>query len=735
MTSNDLLSQAEVLKGLSGDRIKRSNVLVRLIENQTAYLLRQAKQPLTIQLTGSTHELRTEAYFEALTLERERTAKPTAQDIERYAKDWAVLIPENAQMQATVAHLLGEKYALVYRSIPGIRNALGLDTESVQHAYHDLFEQTIEAVYEPRVGPFERLRWAWASLARWIDNLPVFWTAFAVALIIGGVTFALPVAAAGIGVIPSIVLMVIIGLINMVTIAAMAETMTRSGSLRYGNAIMGRLVEDYLGPFGSAILSIMLTAFSVGLLLIFYLGISSTLEGSTGIPAEAWMVVLFLIGLYFLSRGSLNSTVAVTMIIAAVNLILMLVLIGISLTHLNVDNLLYVNVPLFNGQSLNLTPLSFIVGVILDTYAAHMMVTLFGKTLLQRDPSGRSVVRGHVIGIACTMVLNILWVIAVNGAVAPEVLASQTGTALVPLIEQIGPSIGVLGAIFAVLSMGLALIQFSLALFNLVKERLNATHVQKLGRLGTFMVSLIPVAAVFLVAEGMAITEAGSFAGLLAVLGVLVDSLVAGTFPVLLLIASRRKGDLVPQSISRFLGNPVLLTVIYAFFWLNIVVHGVFIWQGVVERIGAVLLALLMLWVTIRAIRQGAFSARTVVELRDDQRADGESHVAVVAAGKPHTAALSMQFAQAAQTAQSDSLRVDTFEGLRHVRIDLPPTKELKIWAHQITVEGVNVELPVQGIVQLDGEKQAFQSSGQIVLDTDSPISQVEIALPESSST
>ena len=104
-------------------------------------------------------------------------------------------------------------------------------------------------------------------------------------LIIGGVTLAVPIAAASIGAIPSIILIVIFCLVSMVTIAAMAESVTRSGGIRYGNAFIGRVVGDFLGQGSSVLLTVVLTVFSFGLLLIFYIGIASTLEGSTGLPA------------------------------------------------------------------------------------------------------------------------------------------------------------------------------------------------------------------------------------------------------------------------------------------------------------------------------------------------------------------------------------------------------------------------------------------------------------------
>src|SRR4029450_9851255 len=62
--------------------------------------------------------------------------------------------------------------------------------------------------------------------------------------------------------------------------------------------------------------------------------------------------------------------------------------------------------------------------------------------------------------------------LAVNGAVAPQALAHETGTALAPLGRTVGPAAQVLGSAFAILALGMLSITFSLALFGLMLERL-----------------------------------------------------------------------------------------------------------------------------------------------------------------------------------------------------------------------------------------------------------------------
>jgi len=731
-----LPSREELLSGgLAPGR--RATALLFAIESRTARLVVQSHQATALHLTERAFEEREDAFLEALAEGRDLPVKPTIQDLERYAPHWAPLVSDvRVGVRAALAYYLGQKYLFTRRAVPGVRGALGLDTEAIEGEYQRLYAQPLSSIYAPEITFLDRLRWAWNGLAKRLDALPSFWIAFILTLIIGGVTLGLPIAAAGIGALPSIALIIIFGLINMVTISAMAETVTRSGSIRYGNAFVGRVVADYLGNTSSTILSIVLTAFSFGLLLIFYLGISTTLEGAIGLPSEVWMLFLFLISLYFLSRGSLNVTVVFTIVLTVINLSLLLILSLLAFTQLNLGNLLYMNIPLISDQPFKPSLLSAIIGVILGTYSAHMMVVVFGKMILEREPSGKALTRGHAAGIGLAMIVNCIWVLAVNGAVPPQVLANEPGTALVPLIAQVGPVVGVLGAIFAVLSMGLGLIHFSLALFNLARERLTGQRTMAWGRRGRFLASLSPVLVVFLVAEWLSFSSRVSFAGLLGLLGVLVDSLVGGIFPVLLLVASRRKGELVPEAVHRFLGHPLLITGIYLIYLLNLLFHGLVIWQNTAQRVVGVFVGLLMLGVTINLIRQGGFAPRLVLELREDQRRGGRSLFAITAGGEPLTADVRLGYGDGEQHVQAASGEIRAFASLRNATFHLPATtvRELKVWAHQITPEESAQGLPALLHVHCDSDKQEFdlkQSGGQVVLPLTGEVCRLEINLPE----
>ena len=734
MAKKTIISRDEVLGGLGGRPIKQAATTLALIENRTAQEVAEAQVPAGYGLVETGESTGSQAYLEAIAMGRESLPPPTIQQIERFASDWAILVPKNPRIRATLAHLMSERYALSFADAPGICEALGLDSEAVQSAYEKLYDAPIDSIYAPEVSFADRLRWGWTSLAKKLDALPPAWMAFMFTLIIGGVTLAVPIAAASIGAIPSILLIIFFCVVSMVTIAAMAESVTRSGAIRYGNAFIGRVVGDYLGQASSVLITVVLTAFSFGLLLIFYLGISSTLEGSTGLPAEVWLFVLFGIGLYFLSRGSLNVTVAFSFLITIINTILLFIIGLLALNRLNVDYLTYTNLPFLNGEPFNPALYGSIIGVIMGLFSAHMMVGVFGNMILERVPSGRSLVRGHPAGILAVGLINIFWVVAVNGAVPPPELATESGTALVPLTAQLGQAVGLLGAIFVVLSMGLGLIHFSIALFNLTRERLSPQRAKSLGHPGTFLVSLSPVILVFAIALWMSITGSGSFAGILGFLGVVVDSLMIGIIPVLLLLASRHKGELVPSIVHRILGNRVLAIAIILLYLVILFFHGFVIWQSPAASAAGIIIGLLVIGLTFNMLRKQQFAPRMVVELRDDQRENNQSLLSLVDNGEYAMADLDLKYDGGREDLGTANSALEAFSRLKSVSLQLPQSvsKELKIWVHQITAEGEIGNLPATSALTTRLQKQEAELSAtkdQVIASLDDESSSLEISL------
>ncbi len=322
---------------------------------------------------------------------------------------------------------------------------------------------------------------------------------------------------------------------------------------------------------------------------------------------------------------------------------------------------------------------------------------------------------------------------AFNGAISPQTLAQETGTALTALARLVGPAVNWLGAIFVILSLGMACIHISLGLLFLVEERLPMQAAGWLGGRGRFLLSISPVVAVFLVAEWLSITGQGSFAGLLGFVGVIALPLLGGIFPVLLLAATRRKGDLVPSLVLRFLGHPVVLVGIYLLFLGSIFTYGLLIYQDPVERLVTLLVGSLVLIVTIIMLRRGALNTRVVVELRGDYSPGGQHLFHVTANGQPAGAQVCLNFGQREQRLQAATGDIPDFASLRAATFQLPTTgaSELKVWAHQITPEWASEALPARLTVNCGHEKQELDLGlgGQVLLPLRGEPCQVAIAI------
>ena len=480
-----LFSREEALSGLPA---RRAQALLFAIEQQTAH--RAAEWRALVTLSGLPDgALPPQLLAEALLAEpapdradsttlvvtglgRELLPKPRVNDLERHAPDWAALVPDNPRLRAAVAHLLGQRYRLVHAAVPQVRAALGLDGEAVQLAYERLHGRPLTAIYAPRSTLIDRLRAVAAAPARWLDRLPPFWVAFALLLLLPlpQAFLALPIAAADVGPLPGLAILVLLGALNVLTVGYTAEAAARSGTIRYGNGFVGRLAADLLGGVGSLVVTLAAALLSGLALLASYVGLALTLENFTGIPSEAWTVLAFAVGLTLLSRRTLGLTIGMMLSLATVTVGLILILALLALVHVRSGNL--ESRPLLEADGFDPGILARMLGVGLMCFFGHLLVGQSAKVVLRRDPGGRALARGSAAGTACLTVLLAVWMVAVGGAVSPAALAGYRGTVVVPLADRIGPSAGVLGSLLVVLLLGITSLRSSLILFNLVRERL-----------------------------------------------------------------------------------------------------------------------------------------------------------------------------------------------------------------------------------------------------------------------
>jgi hypothetical protein len=394
-------------------------------------------------------------------------------DLERFAAEWAPLAPENPRLLAAIAKLLGEQYRFTYRDVPGVRAALRLDTPAVAEAYRWLYHADLATIYAPWVSAKERARWALAAFGHWLDALPPFWLVFIYTFALGipQCLVAIPIAAAIVGPAAGIALILLGGLLSFVTVPCIAEAAARNGSLRYGLAYLGTLAEEYLGVPGALLFTVANLVLYLLTVMSAAFAISGALANALVVPAWAWNLGLMALSLLLLARGSIRFSLGLSVLLAAMILVLLAFLMALGIANFDAANLTHGAASLAPGH----TPgLGNVVGIVLMGYFAEAFVVQCAKRVLPRDPTGRALIRGGLAGVAAIGLLLCAWTFAVNGEIAPARLAGLTDTVVAAMASRNGAVALFAGTILIVLLPGLAMLRCLVGAFNTAREWLPA---------------------------------------------------------------------------------------------------------------------------------------------------------------------------------------------------------------------------------------------------------------------
>ncbi|MGQ0573200.1 MAG: hypothetical protein ACT4RN_03230 [Pseudonocardia sp.] len=673
------LSRAELLGGLSGRRVSTA---LFAVESRTAYLHQQARHAAAPCILDGVTAQRERAFLAALAAGRDLPATVTAAQLERHARRWAHLAPADAGGRAELAHRLGAKYRFRARDVPRLREVLALDSAPVRAEYVRRHGHPLDAVFTAELRPAERFAWWRAGVATRLAELPPFWAAFGLTLTetVGAGTLALPIALAGVGPLPGVALVAVLGLVNVLTIVAFAETFTRSGAARWGGAYLPRVVRELLGRVPAAVFGAGLFAFCLVALLAYYVGFATTLAASTGVDATVWAAVLLAGILLLLRRGGLDATVASALVVGAVNIGIVVLLSVLALTRLDPAFLRHVAIDA-DGAVLGL-----VFGVVLFAFFGHTSVANCARVVLHRDPGGRALVAGAAAATLTAIGVYGLWVVAVGAAVAPARLAAEHGTALVPLAEVVGAPAVLAGAVFAVLAMGMAAVHFSWGLYHQARDRGGAAWV-----------GLAPVVGVFVLVEVLLLTGRESFTGQVGIVGALTLPLLAGVVPVLVLAAARRRGECVPARPPLRRGGALVGALLYLLFLAALLAHGLVIWEHPVQRALALGAAAVAVGMTVVAVRSGRFVARLAVELRRDTET-GRRQLVLTARGAPLAAPV--RFGQGEPRPLGDGELDPSVAAVAVALPELPGVRDLTVRLHAVDQAGRSEPLP--GAVRLD---------------------------------
>jgi amino acid permease len=675
----------------AGMPAKRASTLLFAIENRSALLAARARKAMARWETERTSAEREQLFLGALAEGRAPPGKATVQDIDRHAPAWRDLVPPDPALRAAVLARIAQKYGLPPQA-RAIRAALGADDAAVAEAYAQQTGGPLAEVGRRPLPRRERLRWLRAGMSRRIESLPAFWLAYVLTLTetVGGGVLALPIAFAGFGPVGATVMLVIFGLLNTLTVAALVEAITRNGNMRYGTAFFGRLIGDYLGRPGNAVAMPALFALDAVGFFILLVGFATTIAAVTGLSVIACASVLFVVNGILLWRNSLNVTVALAVAIGLLNVALLVALSLIALATRGPDP---TSAPVELAFDASLLELIF--GVALIAYFGHTSAGHTAKVVLARDPGGRQFLAGNVAAMLTAMGLYILFVLAITSAVGADALAGYDGTALTPLAERVGPVAEVLGTIYLVLAVGLGSTFVAFGLYNQMGELLYGSRrlrdgVGRLGRIGGFGFRAAPLVIIFVVVVVLLSFGSTSFTEPLNVIGTLTLPLLGGVFPMLVLVAARRRGDRIPGRFIGPLGRPVVALLVGAVFLAGVASFGLWIWDNALERVAAIGVALVIVVVTLVCVRRGAFTPRTVVEYRVEAGPPAVGLVSVVSAGKAVPAAVHAMDVTGDRELGGPVGVIPSPGRLRALRLDLPPSaaRELTLWLHAVTPDG-----------------------------------------------
>src|SRR5918994_7118601 len=98
-----LLSREEVLGGLAA---RRAPMVVQAIRGRAAARVARSRRALSGYPADAGSASREQDFLAALAAGRDLPHKPTLRDLERYAEDWAPLVPADPSLRAAVARLL-----------------------------------------------------------------------------------------------------------------------------------------------------------------------------------------------------------------------------------------------------------------------------------------------------------------------------------------------------------------------------------------------------------------------------------------------------------------------------------------------------------------------------------------------------------------------------------------------------------------------------------------------------
>lgn len=333
---------------------------------------------------------------------------------------------------------------------------------------------------------------------------------------------ALPIAVAQTGLGRGLLILLLVGALNTVTVAWTARG-TAAYFARHGEVpSLAALAGAHLGPAGR------LLAVAGGAALFFLalvasvVGLARSLGELTQAPAWLWGAGCAL-ALAVAARGRASLSTRLLAGLGLLNLGLLAALLLLLLPHARAAP----PRPPAGGPPL------LMVGVSLMLFFAPMLTAPVARHALARGAGLRGMVWGSGAGVALSAALCALWAAAVHACAGAGALAAAGGTAI-PAVLAAAPAARLPATLLGLLLLGMTALRCAVVLGALADEQLPRGR-----RPGRPLLVHAPAALGLALAMGLLLAGAGSFTQLIALAGAGAASVVSLVVPALLALARR----------------------------------------------------------------------------------------------------------------------------------------------------------------------------------------------------
>ena len=427
-----------------------------------------------------------------------------------------------------------------------------------------------------------------------VFNLPPFWLSFAfMALVSLPMSYiAFPIAAAPLGVLPSLGIIALVALVMCTSTSAIAEAIVLlSPESRPKN--LHDLVEVYLGKWAGTATSLAIAIIFFVVLVACNISIVETLYAFTGLPKILWLVILGVVTLLVISFGSIAHSLS--LVAGGIAMVVMLVIVFAMIPFVDFERILYLQLPFTGDRGLAPNIWSGFLGVMILSFIGPLLLVPSATYVLPRNPEANLFIKGSLWGIIFQALLMALWIIAVDLTLLPGELIGLHGTVLIELGKITDPFIKIMGAILVLILPGLAAIRSAAQLgvqINIFSKSNTQDKDQKHSFWIRYILPAIPtLGALILVAILIDINKA-DVSIFLSVGGILGSTIATGIVPMVLYKAVIQKNTKPIIPLLRLFRSRLAVILNFIFFIVVLLLYGLAVWDSILIQVIACLIAI-----------------------------------------------------------------------------------------------------------------------------------------------